>query len=343
MTGRRQGAAEKDRSLAARAAWLSYIGGHTQGEIAARLSVSPAKAHRLIAQAHEQGLVKVFIEGAPDECLALEGRLADAFGLESCIVAPTLGVGDEGAGPDGPEEFAAVGAAAARLLHGLLAASGEMLVGVGKGRSLAAMVDNLPAMRRPDLQFVSVSGSLTRTLAANPFDVVHKLVERTGGEGYFLPVPYIAASTQEKRLLLAQKSVQDLLRKARAAELYVIGIGSIADDAHVRQVGMVTEAEWTELRAQAAVGDVMGSFVDADGRPVDAGVNRHSLGLGIDDLRDRRVIAVAGGGHKGEAVLAALRTGAISDLVLGEQAAREIVARLDAGEATDDKPRRQAG
>jgi len=342
MAGRRQGAAEKDRSLAARAAWLSYIGGHTQGEIAARLSVSPAKAHRLIALAHEQGLVKVFIEGAPEECLALEGRLADAFALESCVVAPALGNADEDDRTDGPEAFAAVGAAAARLLHGLLGATGAMLVGVGKGRSLAAMVDNLPAMRRADLKFVSVSGSLTRNLAANPFDVVHKLVERTGGEGYFLPVPYIAASVEEKRLLLMQKSVQDLLRLARQAELYVIGIGSIADDAHVRQVGMVTEAEWTELRARGAVGDVMGSFVDADGRPVDAGVNRHSLGLGIDDLRERRVIAVAGGGHKGEAILAALRTGVISDLVLGEQAARNIADRLDAGEAAD-KPRRQAG
>ena len=51
-----------DNSLAARAAWLSYIGGYTQSEIAKRLDVSSAKAHRLISQAQKAGLVRVFIE-----------------------------------------------------------------------------------------------------------------------------------------------------------------------------------------------------------------------------------------------------------------------------------------
>ncbi len=342
MAGRRRDISSRDSgardlSLAAKAAWLSYIGGHTQGEIASRLRVSPAKAHRLIAQAHDNGLVKVFIEGVPEECLELEERLGAHFGLDNCIVAPALA--EEGE-VNPRADFSAVGAAAARFLHGLLETSGPTIIGVGKGRSLTAMVDNLPTLDRPDLKFVSVSGSLRRNLSANPFDVVHKLVERTGGEGYFLPVPYLAASVREKELLLAQKSVQDLLRLARRADLFVIGIGALAGDAHVRQVGMATEEEWRELRRQGAVGDVMGSFIDGDGRPVDSAVNQHSLGLTIEELRGRRVVAVVGGESKGDAVLAALGAGVITDLVLGEVAARHIRTRLDeAGQG----PRRRAG
>jgi len=327
MSRKNRDVSEQDLSLAARAAWLSYIGGLTQSDIAARLKVSPGKAHRLIAQAHDQGLVKVFIEGAPDECLELEAELSAHFGLDNCLVAPSL--------TDDPEhkpqaDFKAVGAAAASFLHSLLEKSGPLMIGVGKGRSLAAMVDNLPTLKRPDLKFVSVSGSLTRNLAANPFDVVHKLVERTGGEGYFLPVPYIAATVEEKEMLLAQRSVQDLLALARKADMFVIGVGTVEGDAHVRQVGMVSETEWRELKSLGALGDVMGRFVDAEGGAVESEVNDHSVGLTVDDLQGRRVVAVVGGATKGDAIMAALKTGVISDLVLGEAAARHIVDRLRA-------------
>ena len=58
--------------LATRAAWLSYIGGYTQSEVAKRLQVSPVKAHRLIQQAQQQGIVKIYIEGAVASCASME-------------------------------------------------------------------------------------------------------------------------------------------------------------------------------------------------------------------------------------------------------------------------------
>jgi DNA-binding transcriptional regulator LsrR (DeoR family) len=336
VAGKKRDNTDQDLGLAARAAWLSYIGGHTQSEIAARLQVSPAKAHRLIAQALDQGLVKVFVEGAPEECLELETELAQAFGLRSCHVAPDLN-DDNNSQPQA--SFAAVGASAARFLHGLIEQSGPTMIGVGKGRSLAAMVENLPTINRPDIRFVSVSGSLTRNLSANPYDVVHKLVEKTGGEGYFLPVPYIAASVKEKQTLLTQSSVQDLLDLARQADVYIIGVGTIEGDAHVRQVGMVSEDEWHELHGLGAVGDVMGSFVNTEGVPVKSEVNQHSVGLHIDDLKGRPVVAVVGGDSKGDAVMGALNTGIITDLILGERSARHIAQLMQAAKS----PERQVG
>ena len=112
-----------DNSLAARAAWLSFIGGYTQSEIAKRLDVSSAKAHRLISQAQKAGLVRVFVEGVPAECVELEEFIIQRFGLESCIVAPRLGDPgqNEDAEPEDPQtSYNAVGVAAARQLHNLL-------------------------------------------------------------------------------------------------------------------------------------------------------------------------------------------------------------------------------
>ena len=82
--------AGNDRGLAARAAWLSFIGGYTQEEIAQRLGLSRVKINRLIAEATEAGLVRVFVEGTAAECVALEDRIAAHWKLDFCSVSPTV-------------------------------------------------------------------------------------------------------------------------------------------------------------------------------------------------------------------------------------------------------------
>lgn len=317
-----------DLSMAARAAWLSYIGGHTQQQIADRLHISQAKAHRLIAEALRRGLVKVFVQGVPAECAAIEDELTARFNLRSCIVAPSLSLGRKSDGAISP--FAAIGAAGARFLHHMLTNEKIGIVGVGKGRTLSAVVEHLPDLHRPELKIVAVSGSLNRNLAANPFDVVLRLAERCRGEGYFLPVPYLAASEAEKQVLLGQKSVGDMLKLARRADLLLVGIGSLGADAHLRQIGMLSEREWSELRSLGAVGDLMGSFIDEFGRPVKARINKLAMGLSYQELDGRRLVALAGGANKARAILAALRSGAISDLIIDEDAALPMMTMLQA-------------
>ena len=68
-----------DPNLATRAAWLSFTGGYTQRDIARRLGVSRAKAHRLFALARDNGLARVFVEGEPAECIACEEALVRRF------------------------------------------------------------------------------------------------------------------------------------------------------------------------------------------------------------------------------------------------------------------------
>ena len=109
----------------------------------------------------------------------------------------------------------------------------------------------------------------------------------------------------------------------------IVGVGTLEEeDAHIRQVGVIDEAEWEELKSLEAAGDILGSFVDIAGRPVDSRVNAYSLGLGLEDLRGRRVVAVVGGAGKGRAAMGALRTGIVTDLILSEPAARWIVGNV---------------
>lgn len=318
---------EWTKSLAIRAAWMSFIGRSTQGEIADRLGVSPAKVHRLIAHAQREGLIKFHIEVRPTECMELEQLLCKHMGLQNCFIAPDLGeLGEE-------ETFTAVSSFAGQYLHNLFTTKQPKRIGVGMGRTLQSTIEAMPHVSLPDLELISVSGSLTRRLSANPYDVVQPLCAKTGGEGFYLPVPYIAETKAERDTFAAQGAVQELLSRAKSAEMFVIGVGSVEKEGHLVQRKLITPEERDELKETGACSDLMGRFIDINGEEVTCSLNEKAVGLHFNDVRDAHVVVIAGGARKAEATLAALATGVVNDLVVDEVLARELAALLKASKA----------
>jgi DNA-binding transcriptional regulator LsrR (DeoR family) len=312
-----------EAALAVRAAWLSYVGGYRQEDIAERLNVSRVKVNRLIAQAHRRGMIRVFVEGTAADCVALEDAIAQRFGLRFVNVAPSV--------DDSELPLLTLGTAGARYLHRILEEGRHPVIGVGQGRTLAAVVDCLPRLPRPNVRFVSLLGCLIRNAVANPYDIIHRLAERTGGECYFLPAPFFADSRRDRDLLIAQRSLKEVFDLAREASLSIIGIGEVADNAYLRMTRMVAEKDTRELEAAGAAGEVLGQFLDRDGKPVDVGLNHRSLGLKLEDLRGREVVVVAGGRRKVAAIEAVLRTGVITGLIVDEATAKGLVEQSEAG------------
>lgn len=316
---------DPNHDLAARAAWLSYIGGLNQTQIAERLGVSKVKIHRLINLAQKLGMVKAYVENVPLACIRLENILIEKFGLKSCMIVPDLIEDCDNTDRD----YTAIGAAGARFLQTCLENKSTKSIGVGKGRTLTSAVKQLVKISREDVAIYSIAGSLYRSLAANPFDIVLPLSRHLGGRGYFLPVPYIATNLEEKRQFKSQKFVQEMLGMAQESDLFVIGLGALNQGSHVVSTGMISEAERLEVRAKGAVSDLLGIFIDINGQQVDAAVNELNVGLHYKDLLGKQVLAMAGGADKAQAILAALRANVITDLISDEAAANEIVKLIN--------------
>lgn len=308
--------------LAIYVAWLSYIGGYTQAEIADRLSLSRAKVHRLIGEAHQAGYVHVYIDRAPKRLVSYEDRIAAHFGLSQCLVVPDIA---ESGDPRG--NMAALGSAAARYVHGRIASGEVLALGVSWGRSLAEMTRQLPRESHPDLAIVSLMGSLTQQSAINPFDVVYRLAEKTGGQGFFLPVPFIADSIKDRNVLMAQRSVADALARARDIDLGVVGIGAMAltQPMFMEQRGLLGEHHLAELTEAGAVGELVGHFLDRDGWPVHEAINERTIGLSLAELAEREIVAVSGGADKGAAIAAVLNCGVVDRLFIDQPAAEALL------------------
>lgn len=319
---RRTEAEETD--LAARAAWLHFSGGMTQGDVAKRLGVSNVKAHRLIARATRDGLVHIIVEADVSQCLAIEDRLCERFGLDFCRVAPDL------AEPAGLP-LKALGIAGASFLKSEIERRAYDLIGIGHGRTLAAAVSAMTPVSANGTRFVSVFGGLSRRFAANPYDVIHRLAERTGGEAYQIPLPTFANSVEDREVLLAQPGIADVFELACTAPIIFAGIGDLADQAFLKSSGMLSADEMEQLRRLGAVGEILGHYFDRAGMPVADSFSDRALAPDLSRLKDRRVVAIAGGGEKVDAIRAVLKSGVLHGLIIDENTGREIVEATATG------------
>lgn len=306
-----------DQSLMLRAAWLHYVGGLTQTAVAQKLGVPSVKAHRLIARAVEAGAVKVSIEGEIVECIELEDALCKRFGLESCDVAPDLA--------ETGLPFRALSLAAAARLRWWMESSDVDTIGIGHGRTLAAMARELPRFEATGLRFVSLMGELTRNYTANPHTVMNLLAEKTGAQSYVFPVPFFANSAEDRDVLLAQRGVRDVFEMAQAALLKLIGIGSAEMDTQLVQSGMISPEEMAEIVQAGGVGEMLGYFFDEGGSVLETHLSNRTLATDIDGVPEGRLVAIAGGAEKISAIRAVLRSGKLSGLVTDESSARALL------------------
>lgn len=312
---RKQGEAE--HALAIRAAWLHYIGGLRQAEVAKRLGVPSVKAHRLIARAVAEGAVKVSIEGEITECIELEQALAGRFNLESCEVAPDLE--EEGL------PLRTLGRAGASRLRRWLESGEETTIGIGHGRTLAAAVRDMAQFRASGVSFVSLLGGLTRNFSANPHDVMHLLAEKTGAPAYVMPVPFFANTSEDREVLLAQRGVSDVFSLAETAPLKVVGIGAVGEEMELVASGMIGSEEIKAIPEAGGVGELLGHFFSEDGRELETPLTSRTLSVSLDETRKDRIVALAGGEEKIRAIRAVLNSGRLHGLITDERTARILL------------------
>ncbi len=307
---------DSDDSLAIRAAWLHYIGGQTQSEVAGRLGVSSVKAHRLISRANENGVVKVTIDGDVADCVALEQEISTRFGLTYCEVVPDLY-------EDGLP-LRALGMAGAGFLQREIEGRLTSVISIGHGRTIAAAVAQMHRLDAGGVRFVSLLGGLTRNYAANPHDVMHRLAEKTGATAFVMPVPFFANSIEDREVLLAQRGVSDVFDLAAQAGLMFVGIGTAEPDAQLVSTQMIDLAEIGEVKALGGVGEMLGHFFDAGGTPIETALAARTISLGLDRLEGRRIVAIAGGKEKTCAIRSVLMSGRLRGLITDERTAKAL-------------------
>jgi len=302
--------------LSVRAAWLYYIEGLTQEEVANAMAVSRAKVIRLLAAAREHGIVRIRIDAKGSDQLALERRLVETYRLTEAVVAPS------------PVDKMAVAAVVGHATGAYLAdhVRDGMSLGVGWGVTLSMSLRALGARPFERFSVISLLGGMTHSRAINPSAVALRIADAVGAECFQLTAPVFVASEATRNALWAEPGLHDLLERARRVDLAVVSVGDVSEDSTLFREGLLPRSQLSSLISAGAVGEVLCHFLDAEGNVVDHPVSRRVVAVGLEDLRRvPKIVIAAGGRHKVEAIRAVLKATRAGVLITDEAAAQGLL------------------
>jgi len=302
---------------AARAAWLYYVGGKTQDQIARELGISRQRAQRLVSKAMAEGLVQVRLEHRVSHCLELETALRRTYGLKKCRVAPGPG--------QGSDPLRSLAPIAASEMERVLMADDPLVIALGTGRTLRATVEELPAMDCPQHRIVSLNGNIAPDGSASFFDVIMRIADKVKAPHYPMPLPVIASTPEERDLFLSLAPVKRARQLAETADVVFVGVGELSAEPPLLKDGFANRDELYELQRAGAVGEIAGWAYDAAGRYLTVGTNRRTAGVRIDPSEQRLTFAIAAGERKLPALRAALQGRIVNSLITDEATATALL------------------
>ncbi len=305
---------EMDQTTA-RVVWYYYIGSLTQQEIADRLGLTRLRVNRIIGQARADGSVRIDVRHPLVECVALGVALSERYGLAGASVVPAL--------DDVADQRRVIGEEVGQMIDSHLRDGGAL--GIGWGRTLRASLSRLPRRTVGASDVVSLMGGLTRGSGINTFEVSTQFADALGAECWYLAAPLYCPSEESRQMMLAHAELADVMRRARAVSVALLTCGDMTSKSLIASMPMVMAHE-AELQAMGAVGDLLGSFLDAGGALVPHPLNRQVMALTPPELKLVPVSILASGGmNKVPIIRSALLAGYVNHLVTDDACARALL------------------
>jgi DNA-binding transcriptional regulator LsrR (DeoR family) len=220
-----------------------------------------------------------------------------------------------------------IGAAAASFLARTVHPGDS--IGMAWGTTLSAMVQSMAPLATENVHVVQTLGGIGPPAAeAYAAELVRRLAQLLGATPVLFPTPGIVATSEVRDALRKDPHVQATLLHFDALDTVYVGIGSIATNPVLNDGHSLPEGTLDELVAAGAVGDIALRFFDSAGAPVRSTLDDRILGISAEQLHKvPRVVAVAGGPDKAEAILAALRAKLVDVLITDHDTAEELARR----------------
>ncbi len=292
------------------AAKLYYLLDHNQNDIAKILGVSRPTVSRLLQQAKSEGIVQINIMDPMEDVENLSLQLEKKFKLKKAIVASI---------PQFENHIIKnyLGEKAALFLDEIV--KDQDIIGVTWGTTLYHIAVELKQKFVKDVKVVQLKGGVshseTNTYASEILYLFGKAYNTTPLN---LPLPAIVDHVVVKQAMEADRHIHKILEQGKNANIALFTMGSIKKDSILFQMGYFTESEQKALNDNA-VGDICSRFFNKDGEVCNESLNERTLGVKLEDLRQKEYsILVAGGPNKIEGIYGALK-GEYANVLITDQ------------------------
>ena len=298
--------------LRARIAWYYFVAGLTQQEISERLGIARARVNKIAGQLRADGSVVVDVRLPLASCVELEEKLKEKYGLKRAVVVPSI--------DDDEQQRRMIGEATASILDGIF--SDGQCISVGWGRTLNASIKQLPVRQLNGSSVVSLMGGLTRGSETNTFEVSTELAKTLGADCYYITAPVYCPCVESREFLLAHSGVNEVMARARSSNLAIVSCGDLTPRTTLTTINSVRQ-RLPELRKIGAIGEILGTFLDANGNSVEHELNHTVIAMPPADLKlIPESLLISGGLYKVRIIQAILTAGYVNGLVTDEAVAK---------------------
>lgn len=302
-----------DRTVA-EAAWLYYIKGLNQAEIAKKMGLSRPTVITYLRLARERQIVGVKISGTHFRVNDLADKLCEAYGLEAAHVVPEE--------TSASETMLQVCEAAAQLLPDFVA-PGETL-GVSWGQTVSFVSERVPWWPVDGLVVRQLIGSLANPLLPTCESCTTEIARRLSAQCINLNAPAVCSEASLAERLRQEPIIAEQIRLLGDCTKAIYSLSPCTANTHVVQFNIATPEDVAEYVSKGAVGIIAGRFVDTEGAPVLGELDRRMISADHALLRDMSGLLVVSGLEKFDATRAALRGGYASHVVLNEALAVKL-------------------
>ncbi|MBI3326293.1 MAG: hypothetical protein HYZ81_06280 [Nitrospinae bacterium] len=324
-----QSSQDRKSELRLECARLYYVDKLNKTQIAARLQISGTHVARVLREAEDAGIVEITVK-LPADHGKLEADLRDRFGLQGIKVVDFT--------DDYEQLLKNLGRGGAALFEEICQIRLGARVGVGGGVTLHEVVEALDTKpRQIELYPLALVGRGPELEHVDSVYLVTALYfkSRPAAKAFVVGVPPLPQSRPKAQkfaasLLTEVDEVQEVYQAARDVEVAFVGLGTLPPDrGMLKEFGKVG-LDLKTLKGKGAVGVMNYNFFDGRGGQI----GEYFLTASVEDLKDmsgnpeKKVVLVAGGLHKFEAIKVALATRMFNTLVTDHRTAQKLAALL---------------
>jgi DNA-binding transcriptional regulator LsrR (DeoR family) len=288
------------------------------------LNVHQSTVSRVLKRAEREGIVRITVSLPAGTHTELEEMVQARYGLDEVVVVDAL--------QDEAQIARDLGTAAAFYLENTLKPTD--VIGISSwSAALLQMVNALhPSQRFKGTRVIQILGGVGSPNAeVHATQVTRRLADLIFGEATLLSAPGVVGSRAARDVLLQDRFVREALDLFSTVTVGLVGIGATEPSRALASSGNIFSPEEIKLLAsKGAVGDICLRFFDSTGKQIITELNDRVISMELDQLRAvPRVIGVAGGSRKTNAIRGAL-AGRLINVLITDLATAERLAAEDA-------------
>lgn len=293
----------------------------TTDAIAHELNVSRSTVSRLLTYAKSQGLISISILDPNEHPHYLEKKIVEHFKIKKVHVVPVPSVAGEA------EWLSRVVQYAAKYLNTLFGS--DMIMGIAWGTTISGISKFLLPKTTHNSQIIQLNGAgNTQSMGIEyASEIIVRFAQNYQAVANLFPVPAFFDFSATKQALWKERSIQRLLDLQSQADILLFSIGAVdaGVPSHVYNAGYLEKSDYLEFKKLKLVGDIATVFFREDGSYHDIPMNDRTSGPDLELIQKKYGICVVSGFAKVKGLAAALKGKLITELIVDEPTARNLV------------------